>query len=71
MAVAPAPGYKSQTVEQALRADRAGWMRLAEKVGSRVSPATVANGQRSWKTDQANFANTNRGRIPVELVGFN
>ena len=31
MAISAPPGYKSPTVEQALRADRAGWVRLAEK----------------------------------------
>ena len=34
MTMSPPPGYKSPTIEQALRADRAGWVRMAEKVDS-------------------------------------
>ena len=32
MQIAAPPGYKSATIEQILRADRAGWIRLAERI---------------------------------------
>ena len=34
MAMSPPPGYSKPTLEQILRADRAGWVRLAEKLQS-------------------------------------
>ena len=34
MAMSPPPGYSKPTLEQILRADRAGWIRLAEQVQS-------------------------------------
>ena len=34
MSLSPPPGYSKPTLEQILRADRAGWIRLAEKVQS-------------------------------------
>lgn len=34
MSLSPPPGYTKPTLEQILRADRAGWVRLAEKIAS-------------------------------------
>ena len=34
MSIAAPPGYKSPAIEQALRADRAGWVRMAEQIQS-------------------------------------